>query len=235
MYECLFMYACVCARALELCHAGAEAERKLDAYRDYLYHLDQAQPVAPHARPCAVLHSTPAVRAAQASSALENFVGKVYRGIDCKVSHELYQVGGRPRAVPLQYPYGTPQYRSHELYQEGTPAHRTAAHGLRGAALCRTACGGRPCAVPGSAHYPSWTALWQRRAVPESTRVLTARRGGARRSARRSRGSSSRRRPSTSTSRAGAGRPGAVLVGYPSSTAARRAALRPCAVRCGTR
>ena len=29
---------------------------------------------------------------AQASSALENYMGEVYRGIDCKVSHELYQV-----------------------------------------------------------------------------------------------------------------------------------------------
>ena len=51
-----------------------------------------------------VPYSTVPRGAAQASSALENFVGKVYRGIDCKVSHELYQVGGRPCAVPLQYP-----------------------------------------------------------------------------------------------------------------------------------
>jgi hypothetical protein len=29
---------------------------------------------------------------AQASSALENYMGEVYRGIDCKVSHELYEV-----------------------------------------------------------------------------------------------------------------------------------------------
>ncbi len=28
----------------------------------------------------------------QAWSALENYMGEVYRGIDCKVSHELYQV-----------------------------------------------------------------------------------------------------------------------------------------------
>jgi hypothetical protein len=142
-------------------------------------------------RPCAVLYSTPAVRAAQASSALENFVGKVYRGIDCKVSHELYQVGGRPCAVALQYPRVPPQYHgidckvSHELYQVG----------------------GRPCAVPLQRVLPepdgSGSTEWY-------SRVLAARRGGARRWARRSRGSSSRRRPSTSTSRASA-----AAVGYP--------------------
>ena len=132
-----------------LLRTGAEAERKLEAYRDYLYHLDQARlPAAPMRGPvpysgvplpyrdylyrpprpgCVALgHTTERARGsrgggpllwgldarartqmridtygridartcacAQASSALENYMGEVYRGIDCKVSHELYQV-----------------------------------------------------------------------------------------------------------------------------------------------
>jgi hypothetical protein len=39
---------------------------------------------------------------AQASSALENYMGEVYRGIDCKVSHELYQVRAHLCACAVQ-------------------------------------------------------------------------------------------------------------------------------------
>ena len=104
--QCVFVCACVRACVCVYTLAGAEAERKLDAYRDYLYHLDQAPAPSQPLRgpvPYATVLTCPC-RAAQASSALENFVGEVYRGIDCKVSHELYQVGGRPCVVLCSSP-----------------------------------------------------------------------------------------------------------------------------------
>ena len=68
----------------------------------FAMHLDQAPAPSQPLRgpvPYATVLTCPR-RAAQASSALENFVGEVYRGIDCKVSHELYQVARR-RTPPV--------------------------------------------------------------------------------------------------------------------------------------
>ena len=48
---------------------GGMAEMRLETYRDYLHHM------------------------AEATSSLINFVGKVYRGIDCKINPESYGVG----------------------------------------------------------------------------------------------------------------------------------------------